>query len=298
MEIRTLRYFLALAEAKTIAGASRILHVTQPTLSRQLTDLEKEFGKQLFLRGPKGITLTGEGKRLVEYAHGIIELSEKAFNEIAAPEHLFKGDVYIAAGETRAIGIMHRAAVRMQNDYPHVRYHITSGVTSDLLPRFDSGFFDFFLECEIHRRARCNTLVLRNADTWGVITKKDSRLAELDYIRPQDLANARLIVPPFAYEHIIRKWAGDYFSSYRDVATFSLPLNGTFLVADGVGEMLCYENLIEANEDSALTFRKLSPGLSSSHGIHWKKDRTLSQSADLYLKYLRNEYEREFAEQP
>lgn len=286
MELRTLRYFLELARSGTISGAARVLHVTQPTLSRQLNDLEKELGTQLFERGARQIALTDKGKRLFEYAKTIVEVSDKAFSELASSKEAIRGDVYIGAGETRAIDVMHRAGVAMQKDYPHIRYHLYSGVTEELLPRFDSGFFDFLLECELHKRANCNTIELHDADRWGVVMRADCELASLERITPADLEGRRLITPLWAFENIIRQWAGESFNKYQRVATFSLPLLGMFLVRDGMGEMLSYERLIDTTEDGTLVFRELYPEVLSSHGIHWKKHRELSPAASIYLDYL------------
>ena len=142
MAFRTLRYFLALAQEGTISNAAKALHVTQPTLSRQLADLEKSFGKQLFERGVKRIALTDDGVRLREYAEAIVELADKAETELSQPERAVSGDVYIGCGETDALRIVLRAVKRLRSAYPDVRFHLASGTSADLMDRFHDGRFD------------------------------------------------------------------------------------------------------------------------------------------------------------
>ena len=155
MELRTLRYFLALAQEGTVSNAAKALHVTQPTLSRQLADLEKGFGKQLFERGAKRIVLTDEGVRLREYAEAIVELADKAEAELAQPERAVAGDVYVGCGESDAMRIILRAAKRARDEHPGIRFHLFSGTSADLMDRFNEGLFDFMVEFEAVSRPDC-----------------------------------------------------------------------------------------------------------------------------------------------
>ena len=167
VELRTLRYFLALAQEGTVSNAAKALHVTQPTLSRQLADLEKGFGKQLFERGAKRIVLTDEGVRLREYAEAIVELADKAEAELAQPERAVAGDVYIGCGESDAMRIILRAAKRARDEHPGVHFHLFSGTSADLMDRFNEGLFDFMVEFEAVSRPDCLSCPLPMLDTWA-----------------------------------------------------------------------------------------------------------------------------------
>ena len=143
MELRVLRYFLAVAREESISGAAEALHVTQPTLSRQMMELEEELGKTLFLRGKRKISLTEEGMFLRKRAQEIVTLVEKTESEFSAAEETISGDVYIGGGETDAMRLIARAAHRLQSAYPHIAYHLFSGNADDVTERLDKGLVDF-----------------------------------------------------------------------------------------------------------------------------------------------------------
>ena len=145
MDIRVLRYFLAVAREESISGAAESLNLSQPTLSRQLMDLEEELGKSLFIRGSRRITLTEHGVLLRKRASEIIDLVEKTTNELTAAEEVITGDIYIGAGETEAVHFLTRTARQMQKQYPQVHFHISSGDTADVVGQLDQGLIDFGL---------------------------------------------------------------------------------------------------------------------------------------------------------
>lgn len=290
MELRTLRYFLALVQEGTVSNAAKALHVTQPTLSRQLSDLEKSFGKQLFERGSKRIALTDDGVRLREYAEAIVALADKAEAELSQPELAVSGDVHIGCGETDALRIVLRAAKRLRAEYPEVRFHLASGTTADLMDRFHDGRFDFLLECELVQRPDCESLRLPALDTWGVLMRKDDPLATKDAIRMDDLADRALITSRQGTKTgKLREWAGKAADAWNVVATYNLPYSGTLMVEEGVGVAVCYDRLVRLSEEGALCFRPLDPPLVSEMGVIWKKHRRLSKAAAAFLDVLRKE---------
>ena len=236
MELRTLRYFLALAQEGTISNAAKALHVTQPTLSRQLADLEKGFGKQLFERGAKRVALTEEGARLREYAESIVELADKAEAELSQPEKAVSGDVYIGCGESDAMRIILRAAEWTRRDHPLVHYHLFSGTSADLAERFDGGLLDFMVEFELTGRPDCLTLTLPAVDTLGVLMRADDPLAQQAAVRPADLAGRPLIGSRQGIKSgKMMEWAGDGFEEWDVVATYNLLFNGALMVEEGIG---------------------------------------------------------------
>ncbi|HIW77354.1 MULTISPECIES: LysR family transcriptional regulator [Gordonibacter] len=290
MELRTLRYFLALAQEGTVSNAAKALHVTQPTLSRQLADLERSFGKQLFERGSKRIALTDEGVRLREYAKAIVELADKAEAELSQPERAVSGDVHIGCGETDALRIVLRAAKRLRATYPDVRFHLASGTTVDLVDRFHDGRFDFLLECEFVQRPDCESLRLPALDRWGVLMRKDDPLAANDVVRVDDLADRALITSRQATKTgKLREWAGDVADAWNVVATYNLPFSGALMVEEGVGVAVCYDRLVRLSDEGTMCFRPLDPPLVSEMGLIWKKHRRLSRPATAFLEALQEE---------
>lgn len=296
MELRTLRYFLALAQEGTVSNAAKALHVTQPTLSRQLSDLEKSFGKQLFERGSKRIALTDDGVRLREYAEAIVALADKAEAELSQPERAVSGDVYLGCGESDAMRIILRAAKRLRKEYPGVHLHLFSGTSADLSERFDGGLLDFMVEFETVGRPDCLSLPLPAIDTWGVLMRKDSSLAELDVVSANDLAGMPVICGRQVLKAgKMREWAGEALDAWDVVATYNLILNGALMVEEGIGVAVCYDRLVRLSEEGALCFRPLDPPLMSEMGVIWKKHRRLSKAAAAFLETLREECEAEEA---
>lgn len=290
MELRTLRYFLALVNEGTISKAAQSLDITQPTLSRQLCDLEKEFGKQLFTRGAKRIRLTEEGAMLREYAEEIMSLAEKAAIELSAPTHAVLGNVRIACGEGASSRSIFRAIKRMRDDHPHVQFHIFSGNSADLAGRFNSGLFDFFQEYESSGRIDCHSLDLPEYDSWGVVMPADAPLAKLDRIRPEDLEGKRVIESRQGMKVAgIREWAGSRFDTYEVAATYNLAFNGAAMAKEGIGYCLCYDGLIDVTEESGMCFKPLDPPLVSRSRLLWKKHRRLTRPAETFLEYLKKE---------
>ncbi|MBR1731351.1 MAG: LysR family transcriptional regulator, partial [Ruminococcus sp.] len=194
MELRVLQYFLAVAREESISGAANALHLSQPTLSRQLKDLEDELGKQLFIRGSKRITLTDEGRILKNRAEEIVSLVEKTASEIAVSDEHIYGDVFIGAGETVGVRYLTKAAKTVRDKYPDIHFHIISGDRSDVVERLDSGLVDFGLIFGSVDDTKYESIKIPNSDMWGVLMRKDSPLAKKEAIEPKDLYEKPLIV--------------------------------------------------------------------------------------------------------
>ena len=290
MELRTLRYFLVLTQEGTISGAAKALHVTQPTLSRQLSDLEREFGKKLFERGSKRIRLTDEGVRLREYATSIVALADKATADLAHPECAVSGDVYIGCGESDVMRIVFRAAKRCRAEHPAVRFQMFSGTSADLEDRFNDGMLDFLIEFETAPRSDCERLQLPAENEWGVLMRKEDPLAKKEAIRPDDLIGRAVIGSRQGVKSgKMREWAGDLYDDLDVVLTYNLGGNAAFAVEEGFGVMLCYNRLIRLPENGALCFKPLDPPLFSDTAISWKRHRQLSNAAAAFLTCLRGE---------
>ncbi|MGI6230547.1 MAG: LysR family transcriptional regulator [Tractidigestivibacter sp.] len=278
MELRTLRYFVALVDEGTVTGAAKALHVTQPTLSRQLAQLEREMGRPLFERGHAGIELTEAGVTLNRHARRILELAEKAEEEVAAPTSAVSGVVHIGAGETKAIALLARAMERTRKRYPSVTFDVHDGTADALMDDFLHGYFDVLLECDTQPHSDLNVLELPVGDVWGVYVKEDSPLARLDVVTADDLVGTPVILSSQGNHRTFGAWAGERLSQMDVAATYSLPLNARFLAEEGMGALVSYGGLVDDRDRSSLVFRELSPRLEAKHGVLWRKVRPTRQT--------------------
>lgn len=275
MELRTLRYFIAVAQEGSLINASKRLHITQPTLSRQLADLERELGRQLFLRTRGGTELTEYGAVLLNYAQSITELVSKAEKDIKLPERSVMGSVHIAAGETKAMSTLAQAMRNTRNKYPGIDFQLHSGTSADLMDGLVRGQYDFLLECELQPHANLNVLELPFRDRWGVVVPSDHPLATKDAVQLDDIVSFPLILSRQAQQvGSLRKWLEARAESLEIVVTYGLLMNVKWLVKSGFGIALSFEGLIassaEANPEG-LSFVPLDPPVYSKNGLLWRK---------------------------
>ena len=274
MELRVLKYFAAVVGEGSITDAAKTLHVTQPTLSRQLAQLETEMGVPLFTRGRAGIEPTDRGAVLHRYALDILALAEKAEDEVAMPESSVAGTIHIGAGETRAFAIVATACARVRKRYPGVTFDVHDGTSADLKEHFARGFYDFLLDCNSGDNAEFNQLVLPIRDEWGIVVRSDDPLAALDAVHAEALLERSLIMPPHVLSHTLRQWAGQArVQLERQIAaTHGLPLNSRYLVNAGVGVEFTYGGLVDGESDAGnLRFLPLAPRVEAVHKILWRK---------------------------
>lgn len=293
MELRVLRYFLAVAREETISGAAEAVHVTQPTLSRQMMDLEEELGKTLFLRGKRRISLTEEGMFLRKRAQEIVDLVEKTESEFSAAEKDIGGEVWIGGGETDAMRLIARAARGLQAAYPHISYHLFSGNAEDVAERLDRGLVDFGVFIEPADLSKYDFIKLPVTDVWGVLMRKDSPLAEKQTIRPEDLLGLPLLCSrqPMV-KNEISGWMGANYEKLNIVTTYNLLYNASLMVEEGMGYALCLDKIIRTCGDGPLCFRPLEPRLEVGLDIVWKKYQIFSKAAAKFLEHLQKELER------
>lgn len=289
MELRVLQYFLAVAREQSISGASEFLHLSQPTLSRQLKELEEELGKQLFIRGSRRITLTEEGMILRRRAEEILGLVKKTENEISLSDETISGDIYIGAGETDAIHLLAKAAYRLRQNYPQIHFHISSGDTCNVTEQLDRGLIDFGLLFDPTDLSKYNHLRLPACDTWGVLMRHDSPLAEKETIAPPDLWDKPLILSRQQHEGgQLALWLQRELASLDIAATYNLIYNASILVDEGIGYAITLDRLIHTCGDRSLCFRPLSPVLKVGMNLVWKKYQVHSKAAEKYLEELRS----------
>ena len=295
MEIRVLRYFLAIAREGSITNAANFLHVTQPTLSRQIRELEEELGQKLFVRKSHSMTLTNEGMILRKRAEEIVSMVDKTEAEFSSMENIIGGDIYIGGGETDAIKLVADVVNELRNDYPDIHYHLYSGNAADVTERLDKGLLDFGILIQPADISKYDYINLPAKDVWGVIMRKDSPLAQKNFIHKEDLLNIPLICSRQAMSQERSKnefvqWFGEYFEKLDVVTTFNLVYNAAIMVEAGIGYAVTIDKLTNTSESSSLCFRPLEPKIESGLNIIWKKYQIFSAPAELFLVRLRERF--------
>lgn len=290
MEIRVLKYFLAVAQEESISKAAEILHITQPTLSRQIMDLEKEFKTKLFERGKrnKKITLTDDGKLLKLRASEIIELANKTESEFLFDDKSISGELHIGGGETDSMRIVAKTINKISKKYPNIKYNFYSGNGEDVKEKLNSGILDFGLFIEPIDKKEYEFIHLPQKDIWGILMRKDSFLANKDYIEPKDLIGIPLLSSrQFLVKNLISGWLGYDFDKLNIIGTYNLLYNASIMVDEGIGYALCIDKLINLSGDSNLCFKPLKPTLDVGILIAWKKNQPLSKCAKLFLQNIK-----------
>lgn len=291
MEIRVLRYFLAVAREGSITHAAQRLHISQPTLSKQLKDLETELGKKLFTRSSFRVHLTDEGMLLRKRAEDILDMVDKTTDEFKALGGIAGGDIRIGCAESDGIKHLARCVKALQEGYPRIRVHLYSGDTEDLAGRLDRGQLDFVVISQEVDLSKYNYLKLPAIDTWGVIMRKDSPLAAKETVRIDDLLELPIIVSRQGIREDLPKWFTEKMDRLNIVATFNLAYNAGILVREGLGYAFTFDKLINTGPDSELCFRPLTPVLETKMYLIWKKYQVFTPVAELLLNEMQMRYD-------
>ena len=286
MELRVLQYFLAVAKEQNISAAAQSLHLTQPTLSRQLRELEEELGKELMIRGSRKITLTEDGMLLRKRAEEILELVDRTQQEIMRSDDAVSGDIYIGTGETDGVRQIARTANQLQEAYPGIRFHIVSGDAVDVCEQLDKGLLDFGVLLGDIDKTKYHYMELPMKDTWGVLMRRDSPLAQQNTVSPGDLWDKPLILSrQVDNKSGLYRWLRKEPSELRTVATYNLIYNASLMVDEGMGYAFTLDKLINTT-GSQLCFRPLHPKLELGMYLVWKKSQIFSKAAELFLQHL------------
>ena len=295
MEIRVLKYFLTVAREGTITGAANSLHLTQPTLSRQLMDLEKELGHKLLIRGKHNVSLTQEGMILRKRAEEIVDMVEKTESEFQAITDIVSGDIYIGGGESDCMKYIAEIIKEIQTDYPDIKFHIHSGNAEDVTEKLDKGLLDFGVLIQPVDLSKYDNISLPDKDVWGVIMRKDSPLAQKEYIELSDLyglplINSRQAMRKTSSKNEFIEWFNGEFEKLNTVATINLVYNAAVMVKAGIGYAITLDKLVDVSKESELCFRPLKPCLESRLDIVWKKYQVFSPAATLFLEKLKERF--------
>lgn len=284
MDIRTMQYYLAVVREGTISAAAEALHVAQPSLSRQMKDLEEELGVSLFERGNRKITLTEEGMVLRKRAEEMVRLMQMTEEEISSIKNHVSGSVRIGAGESISFHYLSRAAASLAEEHPDIRFHITSGDTQDLMDELQNGLIDFAVIFTDVDHTLYQSLPLPAEDSFGVLMPKDSPLAEKDVIHWSDLKGLPVIVSRASLPYFT---GAEDLSSLNIVATYNLIFNASLLVEDGLGYAICFDRLINTTGDSTLCVRPLVPQIRNAGNLIWKKYQIFSLAVQLFIDRVR-----------
>ena len=288
MELRVLKYFLTAAKLGNITKAAELLNVTQPTMSRQIKDLEYELGEKLFERTNYAIRLTPTGELLRERAEDIIAMSEKTVLDFKAlKEDEVSGNIAIACAESKNISFLAKCILRLKKQHPKIRYHLYAGDSERVLEKLDKGLFDFAVIVENVDVEKYNSLTVHAVDRWGVVMRRDAELADRDFIEPSDLIGKPLMVSRQALAADLPKWFGDDVSKLNVVATLDLSYNGSVLAREGVGYLLTFDGLTDTSQNSSLCFKPLMPELTTSMYVVWRRGQQFTRSGEIFLEAMK-----------
>ena len=287
MELRTLRYFLAAAQEENITKAADILHVTQPTLSRQMMDLERELGVTLMLRGKNGLTLTDDGIFFRQRAQEIVELADRLEKSFVERQNNISGMVVIGASETVGSQTLARLIKEFSGKYPAVQFTLYNETVDNIKDRLDKGLVDIGLLLEPVDVTKFDYVRLSQQDTWGLLVRDDHPLTEKESLTADDVAPYPLILPLRDNIRVeIIHWLG------RDEKELTIPLfytllsNAALMVAEGLGCAFCMDGALAIRSDPHLRFIPLEPRRVTHSVLVWKKNKIFSPATSLFIQEI------------
>lgn len=289
MELRHLRYFLMIAREGTISGAATALHVSQPSLSRQMQELERDLGVRLFERGSRRVTLTEPGMRLRRRAEEIVDLVGRTEDEFRLTADTLAGEVRVGGGETPAMGLLADVMAEFVDAFPLVRFSLFSGNAESVGERLDTGRLDFGVFVGHADLSRYEFLQLPARDRWGAFVREDDPLASLEHVTPADLASRSLILSEQAGREM-GAWFRRDLEDLDVVATYNLLYNAALLARRGIGVVVSLEGIVETGEGSGLAFRPLEPPMSADVFVAWKRYQSFSPAAEAFLGAVRERW--------
>lgn len=287
MELRVLNYFLTVAREGTISKAAEVLHLSQPTLSKQLKDLEEELGVQLFIRGNREISLTEDGVYLQNRGKEILSLVSTTTLNLQKNE-VIGGDILIGGGETQAFQFLTDILNHLMERHPDIKVHMYSGNADDVKDKIDKGLLDFGLVIDPVEKQKYEYVPLPIVDRWGILVNQKHALAKKEHVSPADLKNQPLLISSQTLvNNQLAEWLGGNLNNFSIVGSYNLLYNASLLVKAGKSVAFCIEGIIQT-KDSELVFVPLEPALTSTINIIWKKKQVFSNAAALFLEKLTN----------
>ncbi len=284
MELRVLNYFLVVAQEENITKASKLLHVSQPTLSRQLMQLEEELGVSLFKRSNHSIVLTNEGRMLKRRAQEMVSLADKTIKELSESSEELSGEISIGCSELQSMRELAEIMIEFQKKHPLISYEIYSGNTSSIKERMERGTLDIGLLIEPIDTDKYTYIHMKTKEEWGVLVSEEMELAKREVIHPKDLAGIPIITAtsrPMRNE--LENWFGEYVDKIPQFSYYNLLYNSAVLAQKGAGVVLCLK--LDANYEG-LKFIPLAPKLELSSILAWKSHQTFSPATAAFIQFL------------
>lgn len=292
MELRTMKYFLAVAREENMTKAAELLHVTQPTLSKALRALEEELGKKLFERHSFSISLTSEGILLRNRAEDLLTMADKIEKEFLSLDDVTGGNLYFGLAESYQIRYLAREIKTFKKSCPGLQYHITSGDTEQVTEKLDKGLLDFAVLCDLPDTRKYNFVEFPEGDIWGLVLPEDAPLAKKESIKASDLEGLPLFTSVQGWEGDIRQWAGEKYASLRLEGSFRLAYNASMFVKEGLGCALTFAKLVDTSPGSGLVFRPLDPVFETKLYLIWNKYQAFTPIAERFLSQVREHFRR------
>ncbi len=287
MDIRVLKYFLAVAQEENITKAAEILHTAQSNLSRQLADMENEVGKKLFIRGSRKITLTEEGMFLRKRAKEIVELLDRTETDLMNYNEEISGTIHIGAIETDNMRVIAKTMLALKETHSQIQYDFFSGSIAEINEQLSKGILDFaFLLAPIDMD-KFNYQKLPLYDRCGVLMRKDHPLAKKKTIQPEDVGDYPIwIAHQQLEENSLSGWLGRDLSSLNIISTFNLITTPSMMIDEGLGMAFTIENLVNTEAESNLHFVPLNPPVKAELYLVWKKYEMFTKAAETFLKHI------------
>ena len=287
MELRTLRYFLTTANEGNITKAAEILHVTQPTLSRQLMELERELGTTLILRGKKGVTLTDDGLFFRQRAEEIVELADRAEKAFVERDGAISGVVSISATEAIGSRMLAKIMKRFSEKYPLVQFHLYNEMADNIKDKIDKGLVDIGLLLEPVDTSKYEYVRLSQKETWGVLMMDSHSLADRESISVEEIAGYPLILP--LRENVraeILNWLGKEERELSIPLYYTLLSNAVLMVEAGMGCAFCLDGALAIHSSPKLRFIPITPEHTTRSVLLWKKNQLFTPVTSLFIQEI------------
>ncbi len=288
MDVRILRYFLTVAQEENISRAAEVLHITQPTLSRQIAQLESELGVVLFKRDTRKLTMTSDGLLLRRRAEKIIELIDKVEDDFSGNARMMEGKISIGCGELASVQELARILKQFHRMYPLVVFDIFTGNADTVAERIDRGIIDLGLFLEPVDKSKYEFARMTVRERWVAVMRSDDPLAQKDVVTVDDLKDKPLILPRrLSVQSELANWFGDDFKSIGRTSTSNLNTNGAVMASAGLGYNLCIEGMLYNWNDRHVTYRPLYPVLEATSVIAWKRHQPLNQPVMMLIDFIK-----------
>lgn len=288
IETRLLYYFLTVAREQNITNAAKALHITQPTLSRQMALLEEEIGAKLFLRESRPLTLTDEGILLRRRAEEILELLKKTKDEVAAHEEQIEGTVSIGCGELASVSILTDLIASFRDQHPRVIFDVYTAVADQVKQRIDDGRADIGLLLEPVDMEQYEYIRMPVRERWVAVMPSGVPLSKRDRVTAKELAEIPVILPSRQKVHDeVANWFGSYYEKLNMTAINNLGTNAARMVRAGIGYALVVEGALPFLDESEVRMVPLYPELTATSVLAWKREQPVSSAVFRFMEFAK-----------